>query len=230
MRTIYAPFVAGMAVIAANPAFAQDTGPDSPTSPAQAFSGSHVEATIGWDHLHNKSYNDTGVTPMEGSADGVTYGGAVGYDFALTNAITLGAELGIYGSSAKWDNTGNLVAGSFDTATVKPGRDIFVGARVGYALSPKTDLFAKAGYTNARFKVTGTDGTNYLYQSMNEDGFRLGAGVEQKLTRATYVKFEYDFSHYGSGQFDYFGATPNGSGFDLHNDRHQLLASVGLRF
>jgi outer membrane immunogenic protein len=231
MKTIYALLAAGMAVIAATPAFAQATDQDAATTPAQAFSGAHVEATFGWDHLDNKSYKDIDATAqVQGSSDGVTYGGALGYDFALTNTVTLGAEVGLYGSSAKWNNAANLVAGTFNTAQVNPGRDIYVGGRIGYALSRKTDLFAKAGYTNQRFGVTGTDGTNVTYQAINENGFRLGAGVEHKLTKATYVKLEYDYSHYGSGQFNYANSTPDGSNFDLHNDQHQVLASVGLRF
>jgi outer membrane immunogenic protein len=231
MKTIFALLAGAMAVIAASPAFAQNSGQDTTATPAQAFSGPHIEATFGWDHLNNKSLKDIDSTAeAQGSSDGATYGGALGYDFALTNRVTLGGEVGLYGSSAKWNNTANLVSGTFNTETVKPGRDIYVGARIGYALSPKTDLFAKAGYTNTRFAITGTDGSNVLYDAINASGFRLGTGIEQKLTKATYVKLEYDYSHYGSGQFNYAGSTPDGSNFDLHNDRHQILASVGMRF
>jgi outer membrane immunogenic protein len=228
MKTIYALLACGLAVIAASPAFAQDAGQQTP---AQAFSGTHVEATFGWDHLNTKSLKDVDSTAeTKAGADGVTYGGAVGYDIPVTRNVTLGGEVGLYGSSIKWRNTENLNAGTFNTAQVNAGRDIYVGGRIGYALSNKTQVFAKAGYTNQRFGVTGTDGNTTLYQGINASGFRLGTGIEQKLTKATYVKLEYDFSHYGSGQFNYAGTTPDGSNFDLHNDQHQVLASVGLRF
>lgn len=232
MKTMYALLAAGLAVISANPAFAQeDDDQQAPKTPAEAFSGAHVEASFGWDHLSNKSIKDIDSTAYTtGSSDGVTYGGAIGYDFALTDRVTLGGEFGVYGSTAKWNNTTNFVSGTFNTETVKPGRDIFVGAKLGYALSPKTEIFGKAGYTNTHFSITGDNGSDPLYQGIDANGFRLGAGVEQKLTKSTYVKLEYDYSHYGSGQFNYSNATPDASNFDLHNDRHQLLASVGFRF
>ncbi len=233
MKTMYALFACGMAVIASSPAFAQSSDSNQPDSrtPAQAFSGPFVEGTFGWDHLTNKSIKDIDATATAtGATDGVTYGGAIGYDVALTDRVTLGGEFGVYGSSAKWTNTENVVAGTFNTQQVKMGRDLYVGAKLGYALSPGTQIFGKAGYTNTHFGIYGDNGSDPLYQGINAGGFRLGAGVEQKLTRMTYVKLEYDYSHYGSGQFNYGDATPDSSNFDLHNDRHQILASVGLRF
>jgi len=231
MKTLYALLASGLAVIASSPAFAQDAGQDAAATPAQAFSGAHVEATFGWDHLNTKSLKDIDSTAeVEAGADGVTYGGAIGYDTALNSNWTAGAELGLYGSSIRWMNTTNLNPGTFNTAQVNAGRDLYIGGRLGYALSRKTQLYAKAGYTNTRFGVYGSDGNDTLYQHIDASGFRLGTGVEQKLTKATYVKLEYDFSHYGSGQFNYLGTTPDGSNFDMHNDQHQILASVGLRF
>jgi outer membrane immunogenic protein len=236
MKTIYALLNSGLAsalaVIASSPAFAQqaDTTGGGQT-PAQAFSGATVEATFGWDHLAQKSIKDIDSSAYtKGSGDGVTYGGAVGYDVPLTSNVTVGAEVGLYGSSAKWNNTENLVGGTFNTERVKPGRDLFVGARLGYALSPKTQIFGKAGYTNTHFAIEGTNGADTQYQGLNASGFRLGTGVEQKLTKMTYVKLEYDYSHYGSGQFNYYGNTPDGSNFDLRTSRSQVLASVGVRF
>jgi outer membrane immunogenic protein len=232
MKTIYALLACGLAVIASSPAFAQSNDAAAQTqTPAQAFSGAHVEATFGWGHLSQTSIKDIDATAYaKGSGSGVTYGGAVGYDVALTPHVTLGAEVGLYGSSARWNNTNNFVAGTFNTETVKPGRDLFVGARLGYAVTPKTQVFGKAGYTNTHFGITGDNGADPLYQGINASGFRLGTGVEQKLTRATYVKFEYDYSHYGSGQFNYYGTTPDSSDFDLHSSRSQILASVGVQF
>ncbi len=232
MKTIYAFVACGIAAITASPAFAQQ-GSDQPMAgtPAAAFSGPFVEASVGWDHLANKSTKDIDPTAYTtGTADGVAFGGAVGYDYPVTRNVTVGAEVGIYGSSTRWNNSSNLVAGTFNTASVRAGRDLFVGGKVGYALNRSTQVFGKAGYTNARFGITGDNGNDPQYQAINASGFRLGAGVERKLTRATYVKFEYDYSHYGSGQFNYGGATPDASNFDLHTDRHQVLASVGYRF
>jgi len=230
MKTIFTLLASGLAVIASSPAFAQSDSATTQT-PAQAFSGPTVEATFGWDHVGEKSIKDNDPAAYaKGSGDGVTFGGALGYDVALTNAVTVGAEFGIYGTSAKWNNTENLVAGTFNTERVKPGRDLFVGARMGYALSPRTEIFGKAGYVNTHLAVFGDNGAEQVEQGMTAGGFRLGTGIEQNLTKKTYVKLEYDYSHYGSGQFNYSGSTPDGSNFDLHNDQHQVLASIGLRF
>ena len=227
MKSIFALLATALGAVAASPAIAQD---DVPQTPAQAFSGTHLEASVGWDHLTSKSLKDIDLSSTAtGAADGVAWGGAIGYDMAVGDNLTLGAEFGVYGSSTNWTNQG-LVSGTFNTATVRAGRDIFAGVRLGYALSPRTQIFTKAGYTNTHFGVVGTDGTENLYEGINADGFRLGAGIEHKLTRTTYTKLEYDYSHYGSGQFNYLGATPDASNFDLHNDRHQLMASVGVRF
>ena len=230
MKTMYALLACGLSVIASSPVFAQGTDTSGQT-PAQAFSGATVEATFGWDHLGDKSLKDIDQSAYaKGSGNGVTYGGAVGYDVPVTTNVTLGAEVGVYGNSGRWNNTTNLNAGTFNTASVKPGRDVFVGARIGYALSPKTELFGKAGYTNMRFGLEGSNGVEDVYEKKNASGFRLGAGVEQKLTKMTYVKLEYDYSHYGTGQTNYYGNTPDGSNFDIRANQCQILGSVGLRF
>ena len=99
-----------------------------------------------------------------------------------------------------------------------------------YALTPKTQVFGKAGYPNPHFGITGDNGADPLYEGINASGFRLGTGVEQKLTRATYVKREYDYSHYGSGHVNWYGTAPDSGNFDLHSSHGQVLASVGVRF
>jgi outer membrane immunogenic protein len=65
---------------------------------------------------------------------------------------------------------------------------------------PKTLIYAKAGYTNARFSrdintgagTTGLDKGNY-------DGWRAGGGIEYAVTPAMYVKAEATVSDYKDG-------------------------------
>jgi|GEM_PF-340805 len=240
MKTMCVLVASGLAAIAACPAFAQDSDQDVPVTPARAFSGVHIEGTVGWDHANITSLKDIDPTADVGtSRGGVTFGGALGYDFALFDNVTAGVEFGLYGSSIRWSNTANLVAGTFNTSQVNKGRDFYLGTRLGYALTQRTQVFAKAGYTNTLFGVTGTNGpyvpysgtgSNLLYQGVSASGIRVGGGIEQKLTSATYIKLEYDYSHYATGQFNYVDTTPDGSTFDIHANQQQVLASVGLRF
>jgi outer membrane immunogenic protein len=232
MKNLYALLVCGTALLVASPAFAQDYDDeaDLPDTPADMFSGPHIELSAGLDHVGFKSYKD--IDPTQNFSTfktGAVYGGAIGYDTPLTEQLTIGVELGVTTSSVKYANPA-LTAGTFNAAQINVGRDISFGLRLGYALNNKTQVFAKVAYTNTHFGVTGTDGSEALYDGIAANGARVGIGVERHFTRALYVKLEYDRSQYGSGQFNYRGSTPDASYFDLRNSRDQLLASIGVRF
>lgn len=224
MKTILATLAAGTALAVAAPALAQDG------SPADGFSGPRVEAIVGYDHHRSGSTKDIDTNAdLKQSIDGVTYGGAIGYDVATGSNMTVGVEAELTDSTAKWDNN-NSVPNTFNLGKVEAGRDIYVGARVGYATSPSTLLYVKGGYSNARYTVLGTDGTTELDQRLDTDGWRVGAGVEQKFGSNAFGKLEYRYSNYSKGEFDFNGTSPDSSRFDLDTDRHQVVASVGLRF
>lgn len=223
MKKILATLAAGTVLAAGAPAFAQDG------SPAAGFSGPRVEAVIGYDNLRSGSTKDIDTSAdIDQSIDGITYGGAIGYDIATGDNITVGAEAELTESSASWSDEGTST--TFNLGGVEAGRDIYVGARVGYAMSPSTLLFVKGGYTNARFNYEGSDGTTDLNQRLDTDGYRLGAGVEQKFGSNAYGKLEYRYSNYSEGELDFNGNTPDTSRFDIDVDRHQVVAAVGLRF
>ena len=224
MKTILATLAAGTALAIAAPTFAQDG------SPAESFSGPRVEAIVGYDHNRSGSTKDIDTSAdLKQSIDGVTYGGGIGYDIATGSNMTVGVEAELTDSTAKWDNDNN-VPNTFNLGKVDAGRDIYVGARVGYATTPSTLLYVKGGYSNARYTVLGTDGTTELDQRLDTDGWRVGAGVEQKFGANAFGKLEYRYSKYSKGEFDFDGETPDSSRFDLDTDRHQVVASVGLRF
>lgn len=229
---IIGALLVGMAALVASPALAQDYEQDEQDQrawPADSFSGPRVEVLLGWDHFANKSLKDIDTSAeLANTASGLTYGGAVGYDTAVAPNLLLGAELSVTGSTARW--SADTVTSTFNTTNLRIGRDIFVGGRIGYALSPRTLLYGKAGYTNTLFSIDGANSGEMLNHQSNSAGFRIGTGLEQRLTKKTYVKLEYDFSHYGSGQFNYAGSTPDGSNFALKDDRHQVLVGIGLRF
>ena len=193
---------ASMATLAvASPALAQEEAP---------FTGAHAEGLVG--------YDDTG------SDDGVVYGGAIGYDFQIGGAI-LGIEGEITDSNA--DTTASDILANGDSASVNAGRDLYAGARIGFAVSPSTMIYGKAGYTNAKFKTRYDDGVGVITRDgLTADGYRLGAGIEQKFNifgPSGFVKVEYRYSNYKNldvGNFD----------LDIDADRHQVVAGVGVRF
>lgn len=176
---------------AATPALAQEGAP---------FNGPRVEGVIGWDRTQANGGHD----------DAVMYGIGAGYDVQRGNTV-FGAEAELTDSDAK-DCVGAATAAD-PRLCAKAGRDIYVGGRAGYVIGGSTLLYAKAGYTNARFKATADDGTTTISDGNNLDGIRLGAGAEYAIGPNSYVKAEYRYSNYERGL-----------------ERHQALAGFGFRF
>jgi len=172
---------------------------------AQDFTGPRVELNAGYDTTHN----DDGVAATPNSLDGIRVGGAVGYDVAIGKGFTIGAEAGL----------GFNVSGSIDEQLgankirLTSGRDIDLSLRLGAIVAPRTLLFLKAGYANSEYRARSTVGSAVTKVSDDNDGYRLGAGVEHMLNDHVYAKAEYRYTAYGD---------------DV--SRHQVLAGVGYRF
>ena len=169
---------AALAAGLAAPAMAQDDA---------AFTGFRVEALVGYDNVNVSGFKNP---------DGLLYGVGAGYDFALGGTV-LGIEAEAADSTAKLDLGGGV--------DLKAGRDLYVGGRAGVIVGSGL-LYAKAGYTNARVKVTGFGGAN-------GDGIRGGVGYEFILSGKMYAKVEYRYSNYEA---------------DL--SRNQAVAGFGVRF
>ncbi|HEY0311988.1 MAG TPA: porin family protein [Allosphingosinicella sp.] len=194
-KYILAALVAGS--IAA-PAMAQP-GTDNPTP----YTGFRVEGLVGWDRLK---------VPGD-HADGVLYGAGVGYDIQ-TGGLVLGVEGEAAGSTT--DQCATSVSVTGDRLCAKLGRDLYIGGRIGAVVGGRTLLYAKGGYTNARVRLTYTDGAtgvNNFNLGANKDGWRIGGGVEQSVGTRTFVKAEYRYSTY-SGNID----------------KHQAVVGFGFRF
>ncbi|SFS05021.1 porin family protein [Sphingomonas jatrophae] len=194
MRILFLAALAGTSMLAATPAFAQDRAP---------FTGPRVEVVAGGDRVQGGGDHD----------DGILYGVGAGYDFALSNTIRAGIEIEATDSTQKECVSGAIRAG--DRLCAKAGRDLYAGARIGALVGPKTMVYAKAGYSNARFSASydANAATGSYKDSGNVDGVRLGLGLEHMLGEKAYVKGEYRYTNYEAG-----------------GERHQLLAGVGLRF
>lgn len=164
------------------------------------FTGLRVEGNLGWDRLQN-----------DGHSDDITYGISGGYDVNMGPAL-VGIEAGIDDSDNKSCSGAETVVSPRFCA--KAARDIYVGGRVGKVINPRTLIYAKAGYTNARMKLTADDGDDRVTLAhTNLDGVRLGAGAEYALSPNSYVKAEYRYSNYEQGF-----------------SRNQVVGGFGFRF
>ena len=113
----------------------------------------------------------------------VVYGAAIGVDAPIGDKFTVGVEA----------NTSNIF---------ERERQIGAAARVGYAFTPTTLGYVKGGYNNYR---------NVFSRDL--DGFVVGAGIEHKISKVTYIKAEYRYS-------DFEGRVGDSA----------VVAGVGLRF
>lgn len=212
------------AVAAASPAFAQDGPP--PSDSGTAFNGARAGVILGYDRMQPGQVPNSSIDDSN-SADGLTYGGDVGYDMRSGNWV-FGAEGEVTGSTSKVTNNPSA-AGALGYGRVKAGRDLYAGARIGYVVAPSTMLYAKGGYTNQRLDLVASDGTTETGEHFNLDGWRVGAGIEQALGSKAYAKLEYRYSNYGQARLEY-ASGGNTNNFSVDTDRHQLVAGVGVRF
>ncbi|MFM9977560.1 MAG: outer membrane protein [Sphingomonadaceae bacterium] len=212
MRTLFA--AALIAAATTSPALAQEKAP---------FTGPYINGIVGYDTVKG------GEDDLDDSRDGVLYGGQIGYDFQLGGAIA-GIEGEISDSSTRARGS-DVTGGVTTTASLAADRDLYIGARVGLAVAPSTMLYAKGGYTNARFKLDASDGTTSFNRGFTADGYRLGAGIEQKLNLfgpSGFVKAEYRYSNYKNLDISAGDDEIDDVGIDA--DRHQVLIGVGVRF
>jgi outer membrane immunogenic protein len=183
-KSVYAALL--ITVAAAAPALAQA----APS--ATMFNGAHIEALGGWDRVQGQGAHD----------DGGLYGVGAGYDIQRGNVV-----FGIEGEAS--DSTQKASDG---VLTEHASRDLYVGGRAGVVVGGNNLLYAKAGYTNTRYGISGVDsGDTFAHGNLN--GVRVGAGIEHALSNRAFVKAEYRYSNYEQGV-----------------TRNQLVAGIGLHF
>lgn len=170
-------------------------------TPARA-EGPRVEVRAGWDRL------DFDLGNLDRRSEGVTYGGAIGFDKDLAGGLFAGVEGTVDFSSAE------LVASAASGTAYAPRRDFGLSFRVGTTIGANAKVFGKIGYANALFRdqTLLPDGT-HSGKSIYRDGIRLGLGTEVPITQRTYLKAEYDYTNYSGGV-----------------QRNQVLTGFGVRF
>lgn len=174
-----------VAALAATPAMAQD----------EAKGSFYAGALVGLDSVNASDGVD------DGSEEDILYGVVAGYDFATGGNVVFGIEAELTDSSVGQSETDVFVAG--DQVSVKAGRDIYVGARVGTKVGSGL-LYVKGGYTNAAIKGEYDDGVDFFSATEELDGFRVGAGAEFPVGNNFAVRVEYRYSDYG--EFEFLGA------------------------
>jgi outer membrane immunogenic protein len=189
---VLAALVTGMV---ATPTFAQD---------APSAGGFHIDGIAGYDRPHVDGVH----------ANGVTYGVGAGYDLQAGHAL-FGIEGEATNSSADRCVSGLVIPGDRTCAGLR--RDLYVGGRVGALVGNRTLLYVKAGYTNARARVSYDDGTAATTADFtdhrNLDGVRAGAGLQFGIGEHAYLRTEYRYSNYQDGV-----------------DRHLVVGALGFHF
>ena len=217
MSKLIALLAAGTTLAIAVPAMAQDAG-------APSMAGLKIGAEIGYDQT--RAGSSASVVYDHRKIDGLMYGATAGYDLPISRNVVIGPEV-------EWTD-GNAKTGynqpNFGLGSVSTGRDLYAGARLGYVVSRGTMLYAKGGYTDARYHIRANDGTTDYRDDLGVSGYRVGAGVELQPTKATFARLEYRYSNYGRGRVVYGGTSNTSSSFDIDTDRHQVVAAVGVRF
>lgn len=218
-----------LGALAASAAFAGLAAPASAQAVNPAFTGLRAEAIVGYDmNKAGSDIDDDLNSDNDQSFEGIVYGGAIGYDLGI-GGLVVGAEAELTGSTADTD----FANGDFENAglgNVDAGRDLYLGARVGFLAQPDLLVYAKGGYTNARYNLRASDGTARLDTDLDLDGYRLGAGIEYAMSQRSFAKIEYRYSNYSEGELDFTGDNVESSRFGVDLDRHQIVFGYGIRF
>ena len=196
-------FAALAAAAVAAPAAAQD---------ASAFNGPFVGVQLGWQQ--DRQSLETSTVPQtvtRASGDGFAYGGQIGYDATIGSNFVLGVEGSI---------TGRTGTNRFPTFDLEAGRTINATARAGFLITPQSLLYARGGYSNARFDIRNPNGP-----SENRDGYLLGVGFEQSLARNVSARVEYNYSDYGNDTLPGVGGPTT-----LNYHRHAVMTGLNFRF
>lgn len=222
MKTSVALLAAASLGAIASPAAAQDVADN-------AFTGLWGGVIGGYDvSKAGSTVDNDSAADDDQSIDGAAYGVQLGYDLDL-GGLVIGAEAEYSDSTAEVElDSGD--AENFGFGNVETGRDLYFGARIGAKVGPDALIYAKAGYTNAKYNVRSSDGTTEFSQDIDTDGYRLGAGAEYALSNNAFVKLEYRYSNYSDAEIDFEGDAADTPQFGIDTDRHQVMAGFGFRF
>lgn len=186
---------------------------------AQQFGGLRIEGRAGWDNVGVDLDGPAAPVTIDEEGSTVSYGAEVGYDLSLGSAI-VGGYGGLDFAQAEFCDE---VFGN-DRACIEAERNITLGGRVGFAVTPEALLYGKAGYSNgqvrARYDNFG-DVFGEIEDSQSRSGYHYGVGAELDIG-PVYGKVEYVHTEYEALEIE--------AGTEGSVSRNQVLAGVGIRF
>lgn len=202
-------FVAAVLALNAGAAVAADLPyrPAPPPPPLWTWSGFYFGGHVG---------GGLGLSTISDPAGPGLYGGDVrtpsalaglqaGVNWQVDPNWIVGAEAEISALNANGANTCLASSGTFSSANCNIHQSALatLTGRVGYATGPGglSLLYAKAGAAWLKQQIDVA--SNPLIFSTSESGSRwgwtVGAGIEQAISPALSMKFEYDYANFGSG-------------------------------
>lgn len=171
-------------------------------SPVTVNAQAYVQVETGLDVIDNDL----------GTKAGLIYGGAAGFDIALSKNLYAGVEASYdRGSARPCMPEGDVPRG---TICENIRRETSVTGHIGTKLNDNTSLYALAGYTNGHFRRhVDIPGVLDFKSTGNVGGYRLGAGARRMLSKKLFTKVEYRFAK-----------------FDGSTSRHNAVIAIGLAF
>jgi outer membrane immunogenic protein len=187
---------------------------------AEPFNGPYVGAQLGWQQDKFKATAGAGIDTLTGSdkSNGFSYGAVLGYDYNINGNGIIGLEGTVGGATNK------LRDGASGTE-LRSGRTIELAARAGALISKSTLIYARGGWSNARFTVPVELG-NF---SSTRNGWVAGVGIEQALSQNISARVEYDYSQYSRlrGTLDLGEGT---APYSIRPSRNAIKAGVSFHF
>jgi outer membrane immunogenic protein len=220
--------LAATAAFAAVPAQAQDEA-------VADFTGPRIEGHVGWDRvgLQNRDVRQFGGRGDFGPSDqdnGFIGGGELGFD-AQIGGIVLGAYVGADFSEAEERIETDFVH-------LRADRNLYAGARAGFALSPGVMVYGKGGLSRGNLDVRFLANAPVAIQNAfnnddieERDGWHFGGGIEMNMGSMFYGRFDYMHTRYERIPLGSLGRGGTTSPvYEQRFTRNQVTAGVGLRF
>lgn len=219
---------AAAGLLAAAPAFAQDTTAPAPmpqdqtsstdtyaaetpaSSSGTTFRGFRIEGNAGGDRFMSQGRH----------RDKFGYGATIGFDGQIGDRIVIGPEASYWRANNWSENVTRGVSGG--VIRHKSFEEFGVAVRAGFLVAPQLLVFGKGGYvTNEqRKRFNAPPGQTSFYNHVNTTGYQVGGGVELSMAdrfqgplSGLYVNAQYVYSNYAD-----------------NTSRQRVMGGIGIRF
>jgi outer membrane immunogenic protein len=173
----------------------------APVAQAEIFNGGYAGGTIGYEKNSvdsNKLFMESfpAVSTDKKSVSGISFGLNVGYDYKTSSNFVVGGEFAATLSTSTNKQLVKLNPASTPLAIDYKSRATFeLTLRAGILAGEKTLVYARGGYVNSKLKATFPSTTTDPVKG-NNNGWLLGAGVEQVLSDTISARLEYRYFNF----------------------------------